>query len=96
MKTTINQNLNQSEQHKLPLFKHILERAIATRGRRRHTKGTTKRRHEEAQKEKCKVCKKTHLEKRKEKRRHVVGDIDGDVAGKVLLERGVPWQRSTL
>lgn len=43
MKTTIHQNLNQSEEYKLPLLKHILERG--RRHVRRHTKGTTKRRH---------------------------------------------------
>lgn len=47
-------------------------------------------------KKKCKICKKRHLEKRKEKRRHMMGDIVRDMAGKVFWERGVPLQEYTL
>lgn len=43
-------------------------------------------------KEKCKTYKKTHLDKMK-KRRHMVGDTAGDMAGKVLLKKGAPWQK---
>lgn len=64
---SIHQILNQSEEHKLPLFKCVLERVGSSKDRRH--KRRHKRRHENAQ-EKYKICKKMNIEKRRRGRGH--------------------------
>lgn len=61
-----------------------------------HKRNHKKETREDAQEEKCKVCKKTHLEERNKKRRHVAGDIVGDMAGKYSCKEVLCGRRNTL